>query len=129
MDERAEIASACMLRFKFSFPMVLNNLSDDVEKAYIAMPARVYISDAFGTVTWKCGLGPHPFDLMGFEKNKRSLIINVLPSTFSKRSKPCSLGKPNFNALSSSVVGQNGLSKFAISLQVPLATHRFRLIL
>ena len=73
MDERAEIASACMFRFKFSFPMVLNNLSDDVEKAYMTMLARVYISDAFGTVTWKCDLGPHLFDLLGFEKNKRSL--------------------------------------------------------
>ena len=73
MDERAEIASAFVLRFKFSFPTVLHNLSDDVEKAYKTMPARVHISDAFWTVTWKCGLGPHPFDLMGFKKNKRSL--------------------------------------------------------
>ena len=58
MEERAEIALACMLRFNFSFPMALNNLSVDVEKAYMAMPARVYILDAFGTVTWKCELGP-----------------------------------------------------------------------
>ena len=68
MDESAEIASVCMLRFRFSSPMVLNNLPDDVDKASLAMLARVCISDAFGTGTWKCGLEPHPFDLLGFEK-------------------------------------------------------------
>ena len=44
MDESAEITSACMLRFKFSFPMVLNNLPDDVDIASIATLARVYIA-------------------------------------------------------------------------------------
>ena len=43
MNESAGIASACMLRFKFSFPIVLNNLPDDVDIASIAMLARVCI--------------------------------------------------------------------------------------
>ena len=73
MDERAEIASACMLRLNFSFPMVLDSMSDYVEKAYMAMPERLYILDSFGTVTWKCGLGPHLFDLVGFEEKIKDL--------------------------------------------------------
>ncbi len=67
-DERAEIAAACMLRFNFSFPMVLDNMSNEVEGKYKAMPERLYMLDAEGRVTWKCGLGPHLFDPDGFEE-------------------------------------------------------------
>ena len=56
--------------------MMLNSISDDDEKAYTAMPARMYILDAFGAVTWKCGLEPHPFDLLGFEEKIKDLSSN-----------------------------------------------------
>ena len=67
-DERAEIAAACMLRYNFSFPMVLDNMTNEVEANYIAMPERLYVLDADGRVRWKCGLGPHYFDAGGFEE-------------------------------------------------------------
>ena len=66
-DERAEIAAACMLRYDFSFPMVLDNMTNEVEAKYMAMPERLYVLDADGRVRWKCGLGPHYFDPDGFE--------------------------------------------------------------
>jgi hypothetical protein len=66
-DERAEIAAACMLRYNFSFPMVLDAMSNEVESRYMAMPERLYVLDGAGRVTWKCGLGPHYFDPDGFE--------------------------------------------------------------
>lgn len=72
-DERAEVAAACMLRFNFSFPMVLDNMSDEVESNYQAMPERLYTLDAEGRVTWKCGLGPHLFDPDGFEEEVKRL--------------------------------------------------------
>lgn len=67
-DERAEIAGACMLRYNFTFPMVLDNMSNEVESKYVAMPERLYVLDKDGRVTWKCGLGPHYFDVDGFEE-------------------------------------------------------------
>jgi hypothetical protein len=66
-DERAEVAAACMLRFNFSFPMVLDNMTDEAESKYFAMPERLYVLDPAGKVTWKCGIGPHLFDPDGFE--------------------------------------------------------------
>lgn len=67
-DERAEVAAACMLRYNFCFPMVLDNMTNEVEAKYMAMPERLYVLDAEGGVTWKCGLGPHYFDPDGFEQ-------------------------------------------------------------
>ena len=72
-DERAEVAAACMLRFNFSFPMVLDNMTNEVEGQYKAMPERLYMLDANGRVTWKCGLGPHLFDPDGFEEAVKAL--------------------------------------------------------
>lgn len=66
-DERAEVAAACMLRFNFSFPMVLDNMTNEAESKYFAMPERLYVLDPSGIVTWKCGIGPHLFDPNGFE--------------------------------------------------------------
>jgi len=73
-DERAEIAAACMLRYNFSFPMVLDRMSNEVESRYVAMPERLYVLDEHGRVTWKCGLGPHYFDPDGFEQAIRELV-------------------------------------------------------
>ena len=67
-DERAEIAAACMLRYNFSFPMLLDHMTNEVEANYMAMPERLYVLDAAGRVRWKCGLGPHYFDPGGFEQ-------------------------------------------------------------
>ena len=66
-DERAEVAAVCMLRYNFSFPMVLDDMTDVVGSTYMAMPERLYVLDTAGRVTWKCGLGPHLFDPDGFE--------------------------------------------------------------
>ncbi len=66
-DQRAEVAAVCMLRYNFSFPMVLDDMTDVVGSTYMAMPERLYVLDAAGRVTWKCGLGPHLFDPDGFE--------------------------------------------------------------
>lgn len=72
-DERAEVAAACMLRFNFSFPMVLDDMTDEAGTAYMAMPERLYVLDGDGRVTWKCGLGPHLFDPDGFEDTIKKL--------------------------------------------------------
>ena len=64
---RAEVAAACMLRFNFSFPMVLDNMPNEIEEKYKAWPERLYVLDRNGLVTWKCGVGPYFFDPDGFE--------------------------------------------------------------
>ena len=76
-DERAEVAAVCMLRYNFSFPMVLDDMTDVVGTAYMAMPERLYVLDAAGRVTWKCGLGPHLFDPDGFEVAIKQQIASL----------------------------------------------------
>lgn len=61
-DERAEIAGTCMLRYNFTFPMVLDQLTDPTEDEYKALPDRLYLLDAAGNVAWKSGPGPHYFN-------------------------------------------------------------------
>ena len=65
-DERADIAAVCMLRYNFCFPMVLDNMTNEVEDKYVAMPERLYVLDADGRVAWQGGIGPHYFDADGF---------------------------------------------------------------
>ncbi len=73
-DERAEIATACMLRTNFSFPMVLDNMNNETDSTYVAMPERVYLLDENGRVTWKCGLSLHYFYADGFERAARDML-------------------------------------------------------
>jgi hypothetical protein len=67
-DERADIAAACMLRFNFSFPMVLDDMDDGAEDVYVAQPERLYVLDRNGIITWKCGLCPQYFDIDAYEE-------------------------------------------------------------
>ncbi len=76
-DERAEVVAVCMLRYNFSFPMVLDDMTDVVGSTYMAMPERLYVLDAAGRVTWKCGLGPHLFDPDGFEVAIKEQIASL----------------------------------------------------
>ena len=67
-DERADIAAACMLRFNFSFPMLLDAIDDVTEDVYVAQPERLYVLDQNGVITWKCGLCPQYFDIDEYEE-------------------------------------------------------------
>jgi len=67
-DERADIAAVCMLRYNFSFPMLLDNMTDEAEAKYHALPERLYVLDAGGRIAYKGGLGPHCFDVDEFDR-------------------------------------------------------------
>ena len=67
-DERAEVASACMLRYNFSFPMLLDGMDNDAEEKYISWPDRLYIIGENGKVAYQGGLGPLYFDVDEFEQ-------------------------------------------------------------
>ncbi|MDF1596416.1 MAG: hypothetical protein P1T08_10035 [Acidimicrobiia bacterium] len=79
-DERAGVAAACRLRYSYSFPMVLDDMEDTVGDAYMAWPGRLYLLDNAGRVVWRCGLGPHFFDPIGFESAIREHIAALATS-------------------------------------------------
>ena len=66
-QERAEIAGACAIGMKLRMPMVIDELSNEVNAAYGALPERLYLIDAQGTIVWRTGPGPFGFDVDGWE--------------------------------------------------------------
>jgi len=73
-DERADVAAACMLRYNFSFPMLLDNMDNDAEEKYVSWPDRLYIVGENGKIAYKGGLGPFYFDIDEFEKSLSAII-------------------------------------------------------
>jgi hypothetical protein len=79
-DERAGVAAACLLRYSYPFPMVLDDMEDTVGDTYMAWPGRLYLLNNAGRVVWRCGLGPHFFDPDGFELAIREHIAALSAS-------------------------------------------------
>ena len=75
-DERAEVAAACMLRYNFSFPMLLDKMDNAAEEAYQGWPDRLYLIDGEGKINHKGGMGPLYFDVSEFEQKIRDLSAN-----------------------------------------------------
>ena len=67
-DERAQAAEACVLRLNFRMPMLLDRLSNEVDRAYSALPERLYVIDPTGTIAWRSGPGPFGFDVDGWKR-------------------------------------------------------------
>ena len=67
-DERAEVAAACMLRYNFSFPMLLDNMENEAEEKYNSWPDRLYLIGPNGKITYQGGMGPLYFDVDEFEE-------------------------------------------------------------
>jgi type I thyroxine 5'-deiodinase len=68
IDERTEIARACVLHLNFAMPMLLDEMSNAVDIAYAALPERLYVIDRDGRIAWRSGPGPWGFDVDGWEK-------------------------------------------------------------
>ena len=79
-DKRAEIAAACMLRYNFSFPMLLDNIENEAEEKYISWPDRLYLIDSDGKIAYQGGMGPLYFDVDEFEEAVRGTSTDH-PST------------------------------------------------
>ena len=73
-DERADVAAACMLRYNFSFPMLLDGMDNDAEEKYISWPDRLYIIGSDGKIAYQGGLGPFYFNVDEFDEKLKTLI-------------------------------------------------------
>ena len=66
-DERTEVASACSLRLEMSIPTLLDEMTNEVDEAYSALPDRLYLIDEKGDVAYRSGRGPMGFRPDEFE--------------------------------------------------------------
>ena len=67
-DERAEIAADCVLDLDLAMPTLLDDMTNQVDTAYSALPERLYVIDREGLISWRSGMGPFGFDVDGFER-------------------------------------------------------------
>ena len=61
IDEREAAASACVLALNLEMPMLLDDMTNQVDEAYIAWPDRLFVIDADGIVTYRGEQGPRGF--------------------------------------------------------------------
>ncbi len=62
-DERAEMASVCMLDLGFKMPMLLDNMENELDTKYAALPERLYVLDKDGKVFFRGIMGSRGFDV------------------------------------------------------------------
>lgn len=62
-DERAEMASVCMLDLGFTMPMLLDTMENEVDNKYAALPERLYVLDKDGNVFFRGIMGSRGFDV------------------------------------------------------------------
>ena len=63
LDEREEIAQVCALRLNLRMPMLLDNMSNEVDRLYAALPDRLYLLDENGVVVFRTVVGSPGFDV------------------------------------------------------------------
>ncbi len=75
-DERIILATACVTKYKFSIPMVIDGMDGKVNSDYKAAPVRVTVTDIDGKVAFYAGRGPFDFKLPPVERVLKKLIAN-----------------------------------------------------
>ena len=66
LEDRADVAEACVLNLDLGMPTLLDDLDNTTDNAYAAVPERLYVVGQDGLVTFQCGPGPFGFDMDGW---------------------------------------------------------------
>ena len=67
-DERADVGNACQIGLDLKYPMLLDNIDDEVERNYVAAPIRLFVINPDGKIAYAGKEGPHLFDPDGWEE-------------------------------------------------------------
>jgi len=81
IDERAAVAKVCVLRLNMAMPMLLDDMTDQADWLYNALPERLYLNDGEGVVRFKTVAGA-----MGFKPEDwaRAIANLVGPAALEK---------------------------------------------
>ena len=77
LDERVILATACVAKYKFSIPMVIDGMDGKVNNDYQAAPVRITVTDIDGKVAFYAGRGPFDFKLPPVKRTLKKLIANA----------------------------------------------------
>ena len=59
--ERVDIAEACTLGLDLNIPTLLDEMTNEVDEAYAALPDRLYLIDEEGRIAYRSERGPRGF--------------------------------------------------------------------
>ena len=68
------MATGCTKDLKLGMPVLVDDMQDSVAKAYNAMPDRLFIVKADGTIGYRGNRGPRGFDVDEMEKALAKLL-------------------------------------------------------
>jgi hypothetical protein len=77
IDERADVAQACMLRLDLTMPTLLDDMENSTDAAYATMPERLYVVDTLGKVAYQGAPGPWGFDVQEWRRAIEESIATV----------------------------------------------------
>jgi alkyl hydroperoxide reductase subunit AhpC len=83
-DERTAVAQQCHRLLKPSIPLLVDDIQDTTGHAYSGMPARLYVIDLQGKVTYKSGRGPFGFKVGEMEQALLMTLQDALPAATGK---------------------------------------------
>ena len=61
IKERREVAGMCELTLQYGIPTLVDEMDDEVMKAYAALPDRLYLVGKDGRIAYASGRGPFGF--------------------------------------------------------------------
>ncbi len=67
-EERRRVASRCETTLDYGYPTYVDDVNDEVSKAFAAKPTRLYLLDEEGRVIYHGGLGPWGFSPRNLER-------------------------------------------------------------
>jgi len=74
MEERRQIAARCESALRYGIPTLVDEIDDPVNRAYAAMPTRLYLIGMDGRVVYAGGLGPFGFKPQELKKAIERLL-------------------------------------------------------
>ncbi|MEI8383933.1 MAG: deiodinase family protein [Planctomycetota bacterium] len=80
LAERTAVASQCCRLLNPGIPLLVDEIDDRVGNAYSGMPARLYVIDQEGLVTYKAGRGPFGFKVGEMEQSLIMTLMAAQPS-------------------------------------------------
>lgn len=63
IEEREELAHVCVARLNLKMPMLIDHMTNEVDRLYAALPDRLYLIDEKGTVVFRTIVGSPGFDV------------------------------------------------------------------
>jgi type I thyroxine 5'-deiodinase len=71
---RQEIALTCSVGLNLTMPLLVDDISDTVARAFEAFPDRMYIIGKDGRIAYKGGRGPREFSVPEMQEELKKLI-------------------------------------------------------